>query len=63
MNTQIREAFLNAQVKAQFWKTKLGHSITRAIAHDAGVKPMGKGYNCHLSFRTAQSLKSMGYPI
>lgn len=57
--TNMREAFSRARVTMDT-SGALVNKCAHAFMSNAGVHKMGKGWNAHLSFKTAQALKAQG---
>lgn len=57
--TAMHEAFLAATVKRSTGAAII-NSCAKALRHNAEGMRMGKGWNAHLSFKTAEKLKAEG---
>jgi hypothetical protein len=57
--TNMRQAFEDAKI-TRSTSAAVVNACARAIRGNGGIVKMGKGWNAHLSFRTAQELKAQG---
>ena len=59
VNTAIRNAFEAATIK-RGTSAAIINSCAKAMQGNAGIVNIGKGWNAHLSYATAQKLKQEG---
>lgn len=59
VNTNMREAFINAKVSRSTGAAII-NSCAKAVQRGAGILNLGKGWNASLSFKTAEKLKAEG---
>lgn len=59
ITTVMREAFERAKI-TKSTSAALVNKCAHAFQSGAGVFSIGKGWNAHLSFKTAQTLKAQG---